>query len=59
MEDEELKERIKMIQKMRSNPCQEGEHDYVDQIFSPDNLSGTMLNVICKKCFDMQGWIYK
>ena len=58
MEDEELKERIKMIHKMKSNPCQEGEHDYEDHIFTTQSM-GTMLHVLCSKCLDMQGWIYR
>jgi hypothetical protein len=59
MEDDELKERIKIIQHMRSNPCADNEHEYVDMMFAPDNQAGTMLNVVCKKCFDVQGWIYR
>lgn len=59
MEDEELRERIKMLSKMRQNPCNEGEHEYVDQVFKSDHLSGAMLSVMCVKCLDMQGWIYR
>lgn len=45
-----------MIYQARMNPCPDGEHDYEDMV----NAMGkaTMLNQVCKICFDVQGWIY-
>lgn len=51
-----MRDRLAMIYQARMNPCPDGEHDYEDMV----NAMGkaTMLNQVCKICFDVQGWIY-
>jgi len=56
--DESANRNIELIKKMRENPCPEGDHEYTDHIFATDSM-GIMMHVICSKCLDMQGWIYR
>jgi hypothetical protein len=49
-------ERLQFMAKARENPCPDGEHEYADRV---DRMGdATMLNQMCVKCFDIQGWIY-
>jgi sulfur relay (sulfurtransferase) complex TusBCD TusD component (DsrE family) len=45
----------KFFEKM-SNPCKDDEHDYEPMVAGMGKA--TMVHQICKKCFDMRGWIY-
>lgn len=49
-------ERAQFISRARENPCPEDNHVYEDMVISMGQ--GTMLNQVCKICFDIQGWIY-
>lgn len=52
------KKRLELIRKKMANPCPPGEHDYDDHVFTTETM-GTMLHTLCRKCLDMQGWIFK
>lgn len=56
--DESVYRDVEQIKSMRAKPCPDGEHDYEDYVYTTQSM-GTMLHVLCKKCLDMQGWIFK
>jgi hypothetical protein len=45
----------KFFDKM-STPCKNDEHEYEPMVAGFGG--GTMLHQMCKKCFDIRGWIY-
>jgi hypothetical protein len=51
-----LEQRIEIITEARKNACPDDNHVYEDMVFTAGN--GTMLNQVCKICFNVQGWIY-
>ena len=49
-------ERMSYVARAMESPCDEAEHVYEDSVASIGEH--TMLQQVCKVCFNFQGWVY-